>query len=1158
MKRTILVAAVASAPLLVFAGHASAQLSISTSTSTPVATATAVSNAPADIDITTSGSLGVTASGVAVTLNSNNTVSNEGAIGFTDIDNATGILVKGGNTGSVINTGTITVTESYSPSYDTNNDGLIAGNFASGGNRWGIQVVGPGTFTGGITNEGTITVHGNGSYGVDIETPITGSYTSYALITPATATTDGVTTVGLIGVVGNNSVGLMVSPTGGVGGSIQLTGINVSGVGSGTRGAVIDGPVGFVTGGGIEVAGTVTSTGFRTTTRAVNPAVATLYTAQELGIGGSALTVGGQVAGGLLISAPPLVLSTTNLAQDNDNNGIPDNLQGSGAVTAYGSAPALQIGDHGLNASLGLVVSPTPANPIPGTVGYGLVVEGTVFGDGLFDQVTSPNLPGPVSATAIQLGTVNAAGAQDSTVFIAGGIHNTGGISAQAYQADSTAIHVLSGVTTPTIVNDGSIVANTQEVSTATTGTPTLNVNAILIEKGASIGSIVNSGAIVGDLSGTGGVGGAVGAIIDRSGSVYSVTNTGVINAALTQTLITAPMPGTQTAIDLRAGTGPQTLTQSANPAFASTQAFNNTVAYNIGDMVVENNVVYEALTASGIGVDAATNPSIWREVGAQTPSIDGSIYFGSGGTVLTVSAGTIIGQSIDLGAGVNTVNISGAGTVVAGSLLDEGKGTLTLNIASGVLSSTNSGQIQASSINVGAAGVLLAEANPLKPGTPQFTVANASTFAQGAQVGINLSSLQAAPTQTYIVIQAVGAGTISAGTFSTAGVTLAPFLYNEQAQYVPAGVGQPAEITVTAGLKTRSQLGFTNAEAAALPAILADAPTVPGLQSALLSQTTQAGLKSVYDQLLPSQGQGLFDALDKAAQSVSELTSTTPDAGTRVAGSSLWLQEVNERVHRTGIETQGSYSKVLGVIGGYERMGPAGGAVGLTLAYYNAEESEDAQQIGGDTVASMVEAGAYYRRAVGGLTFAVRGAGGYAWFSSERRLVATGVTEQANSNWGGYFMDGHVSLSYEQRLGRFYARPEVSADYLRLHESAHDETGGDPGFDLNIADRTSSRLSGEAELAVGTQWGKSQWLRTEFRGGYREVFSGDVGDTTANFTGGSAFTLSPDADTGGWATFGFSIKGGSQYSYLALEGDADFRSGEQRYDVRLAGRSIF
>jgi hypothetical protein len=662
----------------------------------------------------------------------------------------------------------------------------------------------------------------------------------------------------------------------------------------------------------------------------------------------------------------------------------------------------------------------------------------------------------------------------------------------------------------------------------------------------------------VGNLTGTGGVGGAVGAIIDRSGSVASITNTGVINAALTQTLITAPMPGTQTAIDLRAGTGPQTLTQSANPAFVSTPAFNATVAYTVGQQVVENNVVYEALTASGIGVDAATNPSIWREIGALTPSISGSVYFGSGGTTLNVSSGTIIGPTIDLGSGVNTVNISGAGTIVSGSLLDEGHGTLTLNVTSGgILSSTNSGQIQAKSINVDATGILLAEANPKSPSVPQFTVSGTSTFAQGAQVGINLASIQTAATQQYIVIQAVGSGTISAGTFAN-GVNVAPYLYNEQANYVAPTASAGAAIEVTAGLKNQSQLGFTNAEYSALPAILADAPLVPGLQNALLGQNTQAGLKAVYDQLLPAQGQGLFDALDKAAQSVGDLTATTPDAGTRVAGSSLWLQEVNERVRRTGIETQGSYSKVLGIIGGYERMGPAGGAVGLTLAYYNAEEQEDSQQIGGDTVASMVEAGGYYRRAVGGLTFAARGAGGYAWFSSERRLVATGVTEQANSDWGGYFVDGQVSLAYEQKLGRFYARPQVSADYLRLHESGHDETGGDPGFDLNIADRTSTRLSGEAVLVLGTQFGKAQWLRSEIQAGYREVFSGEIGDTTANFSGGSAFSLAPDSDAGGWATIGISLKGGSQYSYLALEGNADFRSGEQRYDLRIAGRSIF
>ena len=77
-------------------------------------------------------------------------------------------------------------------------------------------------------------------------------------------------------------------------------------------------------------------------------------------------------------------------------------------------------------------------------------------------------------------------------------------------------------------------------------------------------------------------------------------------------------------------------------------------------------------------------------------------------------------------------------------------------------------------------------------------------------------------------------------------------------------------------------------------------------------------------------------------------------------------------------------------------------------------------------------------------------------------------------------------------------------------------------------------------------------------RAGYRDIFSGEVGDTVANFENGSPFALAADPDRGGWGTVGFSIKGGTPLSYVALEGDADFRSGEQRYDLRVAGRSMF
>ena len=238
--------------------------------------------------------------------------------------------------------------------------------------------------------------------------------------------------------------------------------------------------------------------------------------------------------------------------------------------------------------------------------------------------------------------------------------------------------------------------------------------------------------------------------------------------------------------------------------------------------------------------------------------------------------------------------------------------------------------------------------------------------------------------------------------------------------------------------------------------------------------------------------------------------------------------------------------------------MGSGGGALGVSVAYLNVQENDLAAAVGEHVVASVLEGGVYYRRAIGGLRFSARGAGGYAWFSGDRWFVSPGVQRHAESRWGGAYATGHAGLGYEVRLGRFYARPEVSGDYLYLRENARKESGGGTAFDLLVNSRTSNRLSGEAIMVLGGQWGRDTWLRPELRGGYRRIFSGQVGDTVAAFAGGNPFTLAASDDKGGWLTVGFSLKGGTALSYVALEGDADVRDGEQRYDLRLAGRSIF
>src|SRR4029079_9528109 len=87
---------------------------------------------------------------------------------------------------------------------------------------------------------------------------------------------------------------------------------------------------------------------------------------------------------------------------------------------------------------------------------------------------------------------------------------------------------------------------------------------------------------------------------------------------------------------------------------------------------------------------------------------------------------------------------------------------------------------------------------------------------------------------------------------------------------------------------KTAAELGFSQAQAAAYNAILGPNGALlkdTGIEKAVLSQTTQEGLFSFYAQLLPAMGEGVFEALDAATQSIASLTDTTPDAGVRQAG---------------------------------------------------------------------------------------------------------------------------------------------------------------------------------------------------------------------------------------------------------------------------------
>ena len=430
---------------LVAGSAASAQTVIDTKRTTPVRTATVNNGAAGDISITTAGSV-VTTGGTAVSVDSNNKIANAGTIQITDANDSIGIGATAGVQGEITNTGKIILDESYTP-VDLDKDGDLDGPFAQGARRTGIRTAG--AFTGAITNGGEITIEGNDSAGIFLAGPLTGNLVQS----------------GKINVLGDRSVGVR---TGAVSGSVTLGGTIVA-VGQGAVGARIDGDVG----GALTIEGAIGSTGYRYTTP---PADISKLDPDDLLQGGSALIVGGNVAGGITLG------NATGKAAD---------------LVSNGAAPAMQIGAADRAIVIGATGGATPA--------AGLVVNGRISGVGVYSGVTATGL---------------AIGGLGGNVQIAQGVAVGGTVQANANGAAATAIRFGAGASTPELRNSGTISATGGGASA--TGT-----TAVLVDTGASLPTIRNSGSIKASAATA-----SATAILDRTGGLTLVENNGAIAGA--------------------------------------------------------------------------------------------------------------------------------------------------------------------------------------------------------------------------------------------------------------------------------------------------------------------------------------------------------------------------------------------------------------------------------------------------------------------------------------------------------------------------------------------------------------------------------------------------------------------------------------------------
>ena len=1110
---------------------AGATTTVSTARTMPIATASANNGAPDNIDIAAGGSITLNspspATSPAVVINSNNTATNEGSINFKDVDNAIGVLLTGGNTGSFTNTGAIAITESTAAS-DTNSDGVVEAPFAKGGGvgkeRYGVLVQGSSPFVGNIVNGagGTITVTGNNSFGISAQSALTGN----------------ITNVGTIAVLGNNTVG--ISETGGVSGNVLVTG-GVTATGQGAQGVVLAGDVA----GRFSVYSTISATGYGSTARnATNTIQTTIQaTASEVQQGGPAVAITGNIGGGVYIGAQPANTLATSTA-DVDGDGISDGGEGEGILSSYGSSPALLIGAAGKDVHLGaLQFTATPANP------YGLIIAGAVSSSGIEDGV---------SATALQIGVDPALPGGGGTVHIDGGVDISGSISAIAYGANATAVQINSGTTAPALVVSGTVNTLTSNpVPNATTGLPTPYNGAatgILIASGASVSSLNVTGTIVSTADGD--TANAV-AVRDLSGSLSSVDVTGRIaavivpNSTTTGNVTTTDIPsGTLTALDLAANTTGVTLNLHQPAEVITTASTTNGVTTT----TVTAGPVVQNATGAAISTSTTTNGVTTTTTIPVAPSIVGNVNLGTGPNTVNLLAGTISG-GLNLGSAASSVTIDN-GASYAGLFSYGGTG-LSLHVTNGAFTTTNPVTLTGTSLNVGASGVLIFAVDPANNRATNFIINGTANLSSGAKLGVDILSTLTGP-QTY---QLIKASTLTVGGADATLVPDVPYLF---AAAVTSNT-TAGTVSLIIRPKTASEIGLGTSEGAALPAVYAALPSDPTVQSAVFSQYTQAGFLSLYRQFLPEYTGGLERAASEAARTISRLTGEPNDIGNPTGTRGLWAQQFFVGVDKERDETAGFRAGGFGYVAGVETGGLGFGAVGGTISFTAINLGD--QSLPGDnrTGLSQLEGGVYWQGEAKGLLLDARAAAGYDWFTGRRQLVQIGSTglitlnRQTKESWTGYSLTGHFGAGYDIPLSAtYYVRPHVQLDYFRLDEGAYAEKFGGPAFNLNVADRTSDEGSGTASVIFGAKYGTGFVWRPQLEVGVRDIFAGGIGSTTAHYTGGQSFTISPEDISGAAALLRAKIKASGEYYEVGFEAGGEAKGNYYEGDVKLSVRVLF
>ena len=496
LNKLLLRSAALSALCFTAATAAYAQVEVTDERTTGIATSTADDGAASDVTVTSDGSITVT-TGAAVTVDSDNDATVDGSINIEDSDDTTGILIQGGNSGTVELNGAIAILET-TEFEDTDDNGIVDGSFANGSGRTGILISGASPFTGDIVASSTssIQIEGNDSAGIRLNT--------------ASVLDGNLTSFGAVAIRGDNVVGVDVA--GDVTGDVSLGGA-ISTSGEGATAVAVDGNVD----GTVSFVGSVSNTGYRFPGRQFRT-VRALYDNEDTLEGSNAVRIGGDVASGVIFS------------ETRNDEGV---VTARPTVSQSGVAAAVLIAGDGTPIVIGLLADITDPTDeaYEERLQYSLVNEGSISSSAALDDR---------SATAVQLRDVQLtngfsnSGTISSSTFRSG-IPTDGTANVAGNVAPSRAVRFSSGADVGNFDNTGTIRALASEATDLVyqdadnpQGDNGVFATAVLIENGASVTEVNNGGTLGASLTGRSG---AAYALVDQSGSLAVINNEGIIFA---------------------------------------------------------------------------------------------------------------------------------------------------------------------------------------------------------------------------------------------------------------------------------------------------------------------------------------------------------------------------------------------------------------------------------------------------------------------------------------------------------------------------------------------------------------------------------------------------------------------------------------------------